>query len=83
VNSETHFKVVIVSEQFASAKSPVQRHRMVNTALSHQLEGPVHALSIVTKSPEQWQSMLDQGKTIEPSPKCRGGDGSLPRKTSG
>lgn len=75
-NSETHFKVVVVSNQFESIKSPVQRHRLVNEALADQLEsagGTVHALSIVTKTPAQWQSMLDQGKIIEPSPNCRGG----------
>ena len=75
-NSETHFKVVVVSNQFESIKSPVQRHRLVNEALADQLEangGTVHALSIVTKTPAQWQTMLDQGKTIEPSPNCRGG----------
>lgn len=80
-NSETHFKVVVVSDEFAKTKSLVQRHRLVNSALSEQLDGPVHALSIVAKSPEQWQQMVDQGKTFEPSPKCRGGDGSLPPKS--
>lgn len=80
-DSETHFKVVVVSNQFESITSPVQRHRMVNTALAELLEGPVHALSIVAKSPSQWEKMVQEGKaTIESSPKCRGGDGSLPKK---
>ena len=79
-NSETHFKVVVVSDQFDSVKSPVARHRLVNAALAEQLHGPVHALSIVTKTPAQWQLMQEQGETIEASPKCAGGDGSLPKK---
>lgn len=77
-NSETHFKVVVVSSEFENAKTPIQRHRLVNTCLSDQLEGPVHALSIVAKTPAQWQKMMDAGEKVGPSPNCRGGDGSLP-----
>jgi stress-induced morphogen len=80
-NSETHFKVVVVSEQFESAKSPVARHRLINAALADELKGPVHALSIIAKTPAQWQAMIDSGKvTIPKSPNCMGGDGSLPKK---
>jgi stress-induced morphogen len=80
-NSETHFKVVVVSEQFESAKSPVARHRLINAALADELKGPVHALSIIAKTPAQWQTMVDSGKvTIPKSPNCMGGDGSLPKK---
>ena len=64
-NSETHFKVLVVSRKFETVKSPVQRHRLVNDAPSEQLEGPVHALSIITKTPAQWQDMLDKGETIQ------------------
>ncbi|CAB9521274.1 BolA-like protein 1 [Seminavis robusta] len=77
-DSETHFKVVVVSPEFEKTKTLIQRHRLVNDALSKQLEGPVHALSIVAKTPAQWQKMVDAGEKIEPSPACRGGDGSLP-----
>jgi stress-induced morphogen len=82
-NSETHFKVVVVSEQFETTNSPVQRHRLINAALRDELQGPVHALSIIAKTPAQWQLMLDSkgGKAVIPeSPSCRGGDGSLPPK---
>jgi len=79
-DSETHFKVVVVSSQFETTKTPVQRHRLVNAALAEQLEGPVHALSIVAKTPEQWQKMVDAGEKVQPSPNCRGGDGSLPSR---
>ena len=78
-DSETHFKVVVVSKEFEKTKTLLQRHRLVNDALSEQLDGPVHALSIVAKTPAQWQAMLDAGEKIEPSPACRGGDGSLPK----
>ena len=80
-DSETHFKVLVVSEAFDSVKSLVQRHRLVNSALSDELEGPVHALSIVAKTPSQWEKMVADGNSeIAPSPNCRGGDGSLPSK---
>ena len=45
--SETHFKVVAVSEQFGG-KTLVNRHRMINELLADQLAGGVHALSLQT-----------------------------------
>jgi len=82
VNSETHFKVVVVSEQFDNLKTILQRHRTVNAILKEELQGPVHALSIIAKTPQQWQTMQRTGAEIKPSPKCRGGDGTLPPKKS-
>jgi BolA protein len=79
-NSETHFKVVVVSSHFDTVKAPLQRHRLVNAALAQELEGPVHALSIVAKAPSQWESMIQAGKSVPASPACKGGDGSLPPK---
>ena len=43
--SESHFKVIVVSDVF-EAKSRVQRHQTMNTLLADELAGPVHALSI-------------------------------------
>ena len=68
--SETHFKVLVVSDQFRDTKL-IARHRMVNESLSEELQSGVHALSIVAKTPEQWS----QGQTVEKSPACRGGFG--------
>lgn len=68
-NSETHFKVVVVSEAFAT-KSLVQRHRTVNQLLAEQLAGPVHALSMHTHTEQEW---LDKGGVVPDSPPCRGG----------
>jgi len=68
-NSETHFKVVVVSEAFAT-KSLVQRHRTVNKLLSEQLAGPVHALSMHTHTEKEW---LAKGGLVPDSPPCRGG----------
>ena len=47
---ETHFRVYIVSQAF-SGKSRVERHRMINAALSAELAGSVHALALHVKSP--------------------------------
>lgn len=47
--SETHFKVVIVSDDFAG-KSLLSRQRLVNLLLKEELGSGVHALSMVTKT---------------------------------
>ena len=47
---ESHFNVVIVSPVFEGA-SRVQRQRSVYAALSEELAGPVHALSVRALAP--------------------------------
>ncbi|GMI13998.1 hypothetical protein TrLO_g2096 [Triparma laevis f. longispina] len=80
-NSETHFKVVVISDQFKGVKL-LQRHKLVNVALKEELEGEVHALSIVAKDIAQFETLGGAQKYApDPSPSCRGGDGSLPPKT--
>ncbi|XP_014210522.1 bolA-like protein DDB_G0274169 [Copidosoma floridanum] len=69
--SETHFKVVVVSDKFENLPL-IKRHRLVNELLSDELRSNVHALSIVAKTPSQW---AESTKVIEPSPNCRGGFG--------
>ncbi|CAG9462473.1 unnamed protein product [Pedinophyceae sp. YPF-701] len=49
---ETHFNVYVVSEEFAGLNT-VKRHRMVYGLLKDELAGPVHALSLVTKTPDE------------------------------
>ncbi|KAK1945339.1 BolA-like protein [Phytophthora citrophthora] len=66
--SETHFKVVVVTEQF-DGKPLIQRHRMVNAVLQQELDDGVHALSILSKTPKQWEANAN----VKPSPNCRGG----------
>lgn len=68
-NSETHFKVIIVSNQFTDS-SLVQRHRTINKLLAEQLAGPIHALSLHTHTESEW---LDRGGAVPESPPCRGG----------
>ena len=45
--SETHFKVVVVSEAF-DGEPLIDRHRKVNAALAEELAQGLHALSIGT-----------------------------------
>jgi BolA protein len=47
---ESHFRVLIVSEAF-TGKSRVERHRLVNAALSDELKGRVHALAVTAYAP--------------------------------
>lgn len=75
--SETHFKVVLVSESFNGA-SRIARHRQINTLLAAELDGPVHALSVHAFTPAQWQERFGD---VPMSPPCAGGDGSLPSAT--
>nr|XP_034830203.1 DNA-binding transcriptional regulator BolA isoform X1 [Maniola hyperantus] len=69
--AETHFKVVVVSDQFDGLPL-IKRHRMVNDVLKEELQNGVHALSIVAKTPQQWET---SDKIVESSPNCRGGFG--------
>lgn len=69
--SETHFKVLVVSEEF-NGLPLIKRHRLVNTVLADELKTGVHALSIVAKTPAQWS---EDPQKLESSPACRGGFG--------
>jgi BolA protein len=68
-NSETHFRVVLVSDAF-SGKRPVARHQAVYAALAEELAGPVHALALHTYDPAEWRER--QGESPA-SPACLGG----------
>jgi stress-induced morphogen len=66
--SETHFKVVLVSAEFA-ARRQVQRHQLVYAALAHELQSGVHALALHTFSPQEWR----EAEAVPVSPQCLGG----------
>jgi BolA protein len=68
-NSETHFKVTIVTSAFDGARM-VKRHQLVYQVLTEELAGPVHALALHTLTPEQWQL---SSKESPQSPNCMGG----------
>lgn len=68
-NSETHFKVVIVAEGFASERL-LARHRRINRALAEELAGGVHALALHTYTPSEWETRFG---AVPESPACLGG----------
>jgi BolA protein len=67
--SESHFKVVLVSDAFKGEKL-INRHRQVNKVLAEELQGNVHALALHTLTPQEW---FDQGGKVADSPPCLGG----------
>ena len=66
--SESHFKVVLVSEALADLRK-VARHQRIYGILAAELAGPVHALALHLYTPDEWAS-----RTAAPeSPACMGG----------
>ena len=49
-----HFQALVVSENFAG-KSRVQRHQLVYAALGERMREEIHALSMRTLTPAEWQ----------------------------
>jgi BolA-like protein 1 len=66
--SETHFKVVVVSEAF-EGKSLLERHRLVYQTLDQELRGGVHALTITSRTTSEWE----HDGSVARSPLCLGG----------
>ena len=67
--SESHFKLVIVTNSFEGMPR-VRRHQTVNIILKDELDGPLHALSMETLTPGEWKK---KGGVVRESPDCRGG----------
>lgn len=55
-DSETHFRVLIVSKDFEGL-STVKRHQKVYKILEEELKSPVHAFSQRTFTPGEWGAM--------------------------
>ncbi|APC18219.1 BolA family transcriptional regulator [Pseudomonas frederiksbergensis] len=64
---QTHFKAVVVSEQFTGLNS-VKRHQKVYATLG-DLMGEFHALALHTYTPEEWAKT----GAAPASPTCAGG----------
>ena len=52
----THFEAVVVSPLF-TGKSMVQQHQLVYGALGDRMRAEIHALSMKTYTPDQWQAL--------------------------
>ncbi len=51
----THFQARIISASFAG-KNMVQQHQMVYKTLGDKMGTDIHALSILTYTPEEWDN---------------------------
>ena len=53
---ETHFRLEIVAASFAG-QSRIERQRRVHAILAEELAGPVHALQLLARTPEEDRQM--------------------------
>ena len=67
--SESHFKIVVVCDQFDGVNR-VRRHQKVNTILSSELKNDIHALSLQIMTASEWEA---KGGEVMASPNCMGG----------
>lgn len=68
--SESHFKVVLVSDDF-NGDNLLARHRKVNEILKDELQNKIHALALHTYTLGEWQA--EKGNAPM-SPPCLGGE---------
>jgi len=71
-NSETHFKVTVVSDAF-QGKSKVSRHQVIYSLLGVMMQEGLHALALHTYNTEEWRELQ---KKSPDSPNCMGGSKS-------
>ena len=48
--TQDHYEVEVVSALFAG-KGLIDQHRMIYAALAEEMKGPIHALSLKTRTP--------------------------------
>jgi BolA protein len=69
--SESHFKVVVVSDDFTD-KNLIARHRLINELLADELQSKIHALAMHTYTQSEWKEKHGDAPM---SPPCLGGGG--------
>lgn len=72
--SETHFKVLLVSDRFDGLPR-VRRHQAVYGAVAELMNQPIHALALHLYSPREWES---REAAVPESPRCLGGSKNDP-----
>lgn len=55
VGDGEHFQALVVSAEF-TGRSRVQRHQLVYAALGDRMREEIHALSMQTFTPDEWES---------------------------
>ena len=68
--SESHFKVIIVTNHFEGERL-INRHRAVNKTLAKELAEDIHALALHTYTEKEWHDYYAENTPL--SPKCLGG----------
>ena len=68
-NSETHFRLVMVSDVFSGQRA-VARHQRVYGELADLLAGPIHALAMHLYDAQEWAARAEPAPA---SPDCLGG----------
>jgi BolA protein len=68
--SESHFKVIIVSNHFENERL-IKRHRAVNSILAEELSEKIHALALHTYTEKEWHDYYAENTPL--SPNCLGG----------
>jgi stress-induced morphogen len=48
-----HYQATLVSAAF-EGKTPIQQHQLVYRALGAAMDGPIHALTLKTYTPQTW-----------------------------
>lgn len=66
-NSETHFKLILVTDQF-EGKSRLDRQRSVNESLKDEFKNGLHALTQRLYTPQEWA--YSQTEKTFSSPAC-------------
>ncbi len=66
--SESHFRLLVVSDEFTGLRQ-IQRQQRIYQLLSDEMAGSVHALTMQTLTPQEWET--DQ--RLQSSPQCMGG----------
>lgn len=54
-----HFRVIVVSS-FFEGKGVMGQHQLIYEALKDEMKGPIHALTLKTYTPAQWQNQPSQ-----------------------
>ena len=68
-NSETHFKVILVSSDFDGVRK-VARHQQIYKVLEDAMKNGIHALALHLYNEEEWEAKTE-GAPV--SPNCMGG----------
>ncbi len=67
--SESHFKVIIVSNSFDGERL-IKRHRAINAVLATELAEHIHALALHTYTEKEWHDYYEKNTRL--SPQCLG-----------